>query len=190
MLFANKVKIHWLNNMKNLTAELISGKLSSKLRRMELKILSKQLGIPRLCRVGDQYINYALLHIAKSVSHNHVRFAKSLRSHSLTNCEKYIFNFHKSPMQCARESKCDARQTRIWFPEPSFRKSRRILALPRDTFSRVVRWLTGHAFLRLQNFRADSSVTPMSVCRYCSRRPERADHIMLKCVRSDSVPGT
>ena len=23
----------------------------------------------------------------------------------------------------------------------------------------------------------------MSVCRYCSRRPERADHIMLKCVR-------
>ena len=57
------------------------------------------------------------------------------------------------------------------------------MALARDTFSRVVRWLTGHAFLRLQIFRADSSVMPMSVCRYCSRRPERADHIMLKCVR-------
>ena len=69
-----------------------------------------------------------------------------------------------------------ARQTRIWFPEPSFRKSRKILALPREEFSRVIRWLTGHAFLRLQNFRADSSVTPMSVCRYCSRRPERASH--------------
>ena len=57
------------------------------------------------------------------------------------------------------------------------------MALPRDTFSRVVRWLTGHAFLRLQNFRADSTVTPNSVCRYCSCRPERADHILLKCVR-------
>ena len=55
-----------------------------------------------------------------------------------------------------------ARQTKIWFPEPSFRKSRKILALPREEF-RVVRWLTGHAFLRLHNF--------------------RADHIMLKCVR-------
>ena len=76
-----------------------------------------------------------------------------------------------------------ARQTRIWFPEPSFRNSRKILALPSEEFSLVIRWLTGHAFLRLQNFRADSLVTPMSVCRYCSRRPERADHIMLKCVR-------
>ena len=72
-----------------------------------------------------------------------------------------------------------ARQTKIWFPQPSFRKSRKILAL----FSRVVRWLTSLAFLRMQNFRADSSATPMRVCRYCSRRPERADHIMLKCVR-------
>ena len=37
--------------------------------------------------------------------------------------------------------------------------------------------------MRLQNFRADSSVTLMSMCRYCSRHPERADHILLKCVR-------
>ena len=57
------------------------------------------------------------------------------------------------------------------------------MALPRETFSRVVRWLTGHSFLSLQNFRMDSSVTPMNVCRYCSRLPERVDHIMLKCVR-------
>ena len=76
-----------------------------------------------------------------------------------------------------------ARQTRIWFPEPSFRKSRKKLALPGEEFSRMIQWLTGHAFLRLQNFRADSSVTPISVCRYCSRHPERADHIILKCVR-------
>ena len=57
------------------------------------------------------------------------------------------------------------------------------MALPREEFSRVVRWLTGHAFLRLQNFRADLSVTLMSVCPYCSLRPERADRILLKCVR-------
>ena len=43
--------------------------------------------------------------------------------------------------------------------------------------------MTGHAFLRLQNFRAVSSVTLMSMCCYGLCRPERADHIMLKCVR-------
>ena len=53
-----------------------------------------------------------------------------------------------------------ARQTRIWFPEPCFRKSRRILALPRDMFSSIVRWLIGHAFLRLQNFRAGCGIEP------------------------------
>ena len=64
----------------------------------------------------------------------------------------------------------------------SFRKSRKILALPRDIFSRM-RWVTGHAYLRLQNFRADSSVKQMIMCRYCLHRKKRADHIILKCVR-------
>ena len=73
------------------------------------------------------------------------------------------------------------RQTKIWFPEPYFWKSRKILALSHEEFSRVVRWLTGHSLLRLQKFREDLSMTPMSVCCYSSRRPERADHIMLKC---------
>ena len=46
-----------------------------------------------------------------------------------------------------------ARQTKVWFPEPSFRKTRRLLSLDGTEFSKLVRWLTGHAFLGLQNFR-------------------------------------
>ena len=42
-----------------------------------------------------------------------------------------------------------ARQTKIWFPKRPFRKSRKILALPREEFSRAIRWMTGQAFLRL-----------------------------------------
>ena len=93
------------------------------------------------------------------------------------------FLFHKWKTRWETADPEFARLTRIWFPKPSFQKSRKILALPREEFSCVIRWLTGHMFLRLQNFRADSSVTPMRVCHYCSRRPERVDHILLKCVR-------
>ena len=74
-----------------------------------------------------------------------------------------------------------ARQTKVWFPEPSFRKSRKILSLDRPEFSAVVRWLTGHAFLGLQNFRCGSVVT--SFCRLCGQVPERADHLLLRCPR-------
>ena len=74
-----------------------------------------------------------------------------------------------------------ARQTKIWFLKPSFRKTRKILSLERPDFSMMVRWLTGHAFLGLQNFRCGSVVT--SFCRLCGQVPERADHLLLRCPR-------
>ena len=49
----------------------------------------------------------------------------------------------------------------------------------------MLRWLTGHAFLRLQNFRAGT--TALSVCRLCGRKPERADHILLECPRLSNL---
>ena len=45
----------------------------------------------------------------------------------------------------------------------------------------MVRWLTGHAFLGLQNFRCGTVVT--SFCRLCGQVPERADHLLLRCPR-------
>ena len=74
-----------------------------------------------------------------------------------------------------------ARQTRIWFTEPSFRKTRKLLSFSRPRFSRIVRWLTGHAYLGLQNFRCGSE--PTSTCRLCGQVPERADHLLLECPR-------
>ena len=71
------------------------------------------------------------------------------------------------------------RQTKVWFPEPSFRKTRKLLSLERPLFSAVVRWLTGHAFLGLQNFRCGS--VAVSYCRLCGEVPERADHLLLRC---------
>ena len=66
------------------------------------------------------------------------------------------------------------RQTKVWFQEPSFWKTRRLLSLDREEFSRAVRWLTGHTFLGLQNFRCGTVVT--SFCQLCGQVPERVDH--------------
>ena len=49
----------------------------------------------------------------------------------------------------------------------------------RVSFSMVVRWLTGHAFLGLQNFCCGS--VAISFCRICGQVPERADHLLLRC---------
>ena len=78
-----------------------------------------------------------------------------------------------------------ARQTKIWFPEPSFRKTRKLLSLDRPAFSGMVRWLTGHAFLGLQNFRCGS--VALSFCRLCGQVPERADHLLLRCPGLNSL---
>ena len=78
-----------------------------------------------------------------------------------------------------------ARQTKLWFPEPSFRKTRKILSLDCPIFSTVVRWLTGHAFLGLQNYRCGS--VAISFCRLCGQVPERADHLLLRCPRLNGI---
>ena len=62
-------------------------------------------------------------------------------------------------------------------------KSRKILALPRELFRRTVQWLIEHTFLMLLNFRADRSVMSTSMRCHWSRHPERADNILLKCIR-------
>ena len=51
--------------------------------------------------------------------------------------------------------------------------------MERPIFSSLVRWLTGHAFLGLQNFRCGS--VALSFCRLCGQVPERADHLLLRC---------
>ena len=41
-------------------------------------------------------------------------------------------------------------QTKVWFPQIDLKKSKYLLTQPRDSFSRAVRFVTGHCFLRYQ----------------------------------------
>ena len=67
----------------------------------------------------------------------------------------------------------------VWFDEPSFQKSRALLALDREAFSRCIRWLTGFAFLQAPN--ALRGLTEDDNCRLCAIAPEKADHILRQC---------
>ena len=72
-----------------------------------------------------------------------------------------------------------ARQTHLWFQEPSFRKSRALLGLGREEFSRAIRWLTGFAFLQSPNAKVNTEEDDQ--CRLCAQAPEKADHILRVC---------
>ena len=74
-----------------------------------------------------------------------------------------------------------ARQTRLWFPEPSFRKSRAIISLDREAFSRLIRWLSGFAFLRGLGAKINGEDGDDDSCRLCEEAVEKADHILREC---------
>ena len=38
------------------------------------------------------------------------------------------------------------RQTKIWFPDLDPNKAKKLLEQPREVYSRLVRWITGHNF--------------------------------------------
>ena len=64
-----------------------------------------------------------------------------------------------------------ARQTGLWFPELTPTKSTQIIRLDRDDLSRVIRWKTGHAFPRMQNYRAGQRRDPQMFAGGATKYP-------------------
>jgi hypothetical protein len=73
------------------------------------------------------------------------------------------------------------RQTHIWYPYPDLSLARKILSYKRKPFSQIVRWTTGHAFLRRQNMLVRPDLYQSDSCRICNQFPEGADHLLLSC---------
>ena len=74
------------------------------------------------------------------------------------------------------------RQTRYWFPERDRGKSKRLVGLGRDAFSKALRWLTGHCFLRRHRSicqENDEYISP--TCRLCREEDETPIHITADC---------
>jgi hypothetical protein len=75
------------------------------------------------------------------------------------------------------------RQTKIWFPIPDSRKSREIMKLDRISQGQLIRWITGHAFLRGHQNLVDPWNFSTPMCRICHIDAETPDHIITSCPR-------
>ena len=71
------------------------------------------------------------------------------------------------------------RQTKIFFNDVNINFSKKLVRLNRKDYSKVVRWVTGFAFLRRHNFITRMSHTP--TCRYCDQDDETSSHIITQC---------
>ena len=76
-------------------------------------------------------------------------------------------------------NRTDCRQTKIWFPTPSARKSCEMLSFGRRKLSALVQIITGHNFLK----RHESLVNDddYNECRLCLEDEETSFHIIAEC---------
>ena len=66
-------------------------------------------------------------------------------------------------------------------PKVQMKKSSHIKDIIIISFSRLIRWLTGHCFLNRQNNLADPVKFPDPICSLCHEEPERAIHVLAFC---------
>jgi len=77
------------------------------------------------------------------------------------------------------------RQTKLWLPAPNPGLSRAVLLLDRVELGRIIRWLTGHNFLRRHCQIVDPDRYQSDRCRLCRLEPETAAHILADCMALD-----
>jgi ribonuclease HI len=75
----------------------------------------------------------------------------------------------------------EARQTKIFFPTPHKRKSNDMLRYSRDTYGKLIRWITGHSFHRYHNSITTPEEFPDYTCRACGIDREENNHLIMTC---------
>jgi hypothetical protein len=81
----------------------------------------------------------------------------------------------------------EARQTKIFFPQVDARKSRDVYKLSRPACGKMIRYITGHAYLRRHQTIVYGSGDER--CRFCREDPEEPQHLILSCPRLSRVRG-
>jgi ribonuclease HI len=75
----------------------------------------------------------------------------------------------------------EARQTRIFFPEPNIRKSKKLMSYDKQTCGKMFRWISGHSFHRYHNYLTDPERFGSSMCRACREEREETSHLFAFC---------
>ena len=73
-----------------------------------------------------------------------------------------------------------ARQTKIWFPEPDYKKSLQLLKKERKTLGRLVQFFTGHNKLK-RHRNIQNGVNDPHSCRLCLEEEESSFHVIAEC---------
>jgi ribonuclease HI len=76
----------------------------------------------------------------------------------------------------------EARQTKIFFPEPNGKITKRLLTYDKQTCGLIFRWTSGHSFHRYHNnlLYPDKFVSP--ICRLCNENREESSHLFAYCI--------
>jgi ribonuclease HI len=73
------------------------------------------------------------------------------------------------------------RQTKIFFPDVGGLKAKKLYFSSKTNFSLLVRWITGHNFLKRHNMIVNDPNTFDVWCRLCELEPETSSHIITTC---------
>jgi hypothetical protein len=75
----------------------------------------------------------------------------------------------------------EARQTKIFFPEPNGKITKKLLTYDKQTCAQIFRWISGHSFHRYHNSLLYPEKYMSSKCRICDANKEETSHLFAYC---------
>jgi ribonuclease HI len=75
----------------------------------------------------------------------------------------------------------EARQTKIFFPEPNGKLTKRLLTYDKQTCAQIFRWISGHSFHRYHNSLVYPNKFESPKCRLCDANKEETSHLFAYC---------
>jgi ribonuclease HI len=75
----------------------------------------------------------------------------------------------------------EARQTKIFFPQPHKQKAKKLMTYNREHFAELFRWISGHSFHRYHNSLTNPENFPDPTCRACGIDREETGHLFAEC---------
>jgi hypothetical protein len=76
---------------------------------------------------------------------------------------------------------CEARQTKLFFPQPNAKLSKRLLMFDRPICAKLFRWISGHSFHRYHNHITNPTAFESPTCRICKEEREETSHLFAHC---------
>jgi ribonuclease HI len=75
----------------------------------------------------------------------------------------------------------EARQTKIFFPEPNPKVSKKLLTYDKQTCGKLFRWISGHSFHKYHNHITNPDAFSSPICRLCLSGKEETSHLFAHC---------